>query len=395
MSSFFASTALAPADPIFGLVSAFKQDPRPNKLSLVVGYYCDETGHVPVLETVRMAEKRLCEKAPHKEYLSITGEEHYLSQIGELLFGFSCQELEPRLVRAQTVGGTGALRQFADLYFHEVGKQVCLADPTWANHRGIFTAAGFAITLYPHYNRASHGMDFDKVLDTLHKLEEKTLIVFHASCHNPTGIDFTLEQWKVLSALCLKKRLFPLFDMAYQGFGQGLEKDAEAIHLFAKEGHELAVCYSCAKNFSLYGERVGALFLLASSSATEERIMSQLKQLIRRSYSNPPRHGAEIVKELLSDEWLKAKWKEELTQIRTRMKKIRGTLAETLKKKIPGQDVSFVTHSHGLFCYTGLAKEAVEKLKEKHAIYLPSDGRINITALNEHLERVVDAIASL
>jgi aromatic-amino-acid transaminase len=395
MSPFFEQIPLAPADPIFGLVAAFTKDPRPNKISLVVGYYCDETGQTPVMGAVRETEIALTQHKISKEYLPIEGNPLYLSLIGQLVFGPLWIEVEPRLVKAQTVGGTGALRQMADLFYAHIGKNVSLSDPTWANHRGIFTAAQFAITTYPYYDVSSHQIPFDRVIASLEQLPSHSLVVLHASCHNPTGADFTPAQWEQISDLCRQKGLFPLFDMAYQGFGQGVEQDAAAIRLFVKKGHELAVCYSCAKNFSLYGERVGALFILTSSSKWKETVSSQIRQLIRRNYSNPPRHGAEIVAHILSTETLTKKWQQELTNMRLRMTQTRRIFAQALTRKMPHTSWSFVEKGHGLFCYTGLSQEAVQKLQKEQGIYMPYDGRINITALNHNLETIVDAIAQV
>lgn len=392
--SFFEKTALAVPDAIFGLVDAYKEDSRPEKVSFLVGFYRSESGITPLMQAVKKAERRILEKASSREYLPIEGDREYLKKIGKLIFGNVLDSKEEHLIAVQTVGGTGALRLAGEFCYREVGEKLCLSEPTWPNHIGIFSHTGFVPRLYPYYDYQKRILDFDRLIHSLATLPERTIVLIQVSCHNPTGMDFTLEQWKMLSDLFAKRRLFPLFDMAYQGLAEDLETDAQGIRLFAKNGHEMAIAYSCAKNFSLYGERVGALLLIAQSAKLKENILSQFRVLIRTNYSNPPRHGAAIVNEILTDPNLMKVWVEELENMRLRMEKMRMGLYHALRERISFVDWSFLLRARGLFCCTGLSKQAVHKLAADFSIYMPSDGRINITALsNANLFYVTNAIA--
>lgn len=392
--SFFEKAPLASPDAIFGLVDAYREDPRPEKVNFLVGFYHSESGITPFMEAVKKAEKSIVEKSSDKEYLPIEGDREYGEKIGKLIFGDFWGDEEKRLIALQTVGGTGALRLAGDFCYREVGKELYLSDPTWPNHRGIFSHCGFAAQSYPYYDPQKRILSFDRLIHALESLSERTIVLMQVSCHNPTGMDFTLEQWQVLSDLFAKRRLFPLFDMAYQGLSQGLETDAQGVRLFAKKGHEMAIAYSCAKNFSLYGERVGALFVVAQSAKLKENILSQLRVLIRTNYSSPPKHGATIVKEVLSTPDLIKIWTEELATMRERMKRMRVEFHRALQEKISSIDWGFLLNTRGLFCCTGLSKQAVHRLAAEFGIYMPDDGRINITALSSvNLSYVSNAIA--
>lgn len=374
VKSFFEKVPAAPADPIFGINETYKADPRGNKFSFVVGYYLNEDGATPLMRAVRQAEKRLAERGYSKEYLPIEGDAVLRASLGRLVFG------EPfNGASAQTVGGTGALRLFADFAKMHLADTIYLSQPTWPNHRNVFARAGLKIETYSYYP-----FDFEKIYDQFSKLQRGSIVLLHACCHNPTGIDFSLEQWGLLADLFEKNGLFPFFDMAYQGFSKGLEEDAIGIRLFMKKGLELAVAYSCAKNFSLYSERVGALFIKSQNQA----VMTQLKALIRSDYSNPPSFGARLVCEVLNSD-LAEDWKKELGEMRTRIKEMRALLAKALGWE-------FLLKTNGLFCITGLNGVQIEALIKEHAIYMPNDGRINVTALNKrNLSTIAKAISEI
>ncbi|HSX12044.1 MAG TPA: amino acid aminotransferase [Rhabdochlamydiaceae bacterium] len=396
-TSLFDKVSLAPPDAIFGLVKDFQADSRPNKVNLLVGFFKTETGATPFLLCVKEAEEILLRKEKNKEYLPIDGNPVCIEKIGALLFGEALwKKSKAHICGAQTVGGTGALRTLGDFFKREMADEIWISDPTWANHHNIFPQAGLKINKYPYYDRNSHQLLFQEMLDCLSKLQKGSIVLLHSNCHNPTGFDLSAAQWKQLSDLFLQKGLFPFFDVAYQGFGDGLEEDAFAVRYFLERGHELAVAYSCAKNFSLYGERVGALYLADGSTKNRDNIQSQIKSIIRANYSNPSIHGAAIVAEILSAPELTKKWHQDLKEMRERISKMREQFVTALSaKKIP-YALEFMRRSKGLFCYTGLKKQHVDKLISQFGIYLPSDGRINVTGLNQsNLDYVVNAIAEV
>lgn len=396
MDSLFDSVQLAPPDAIFGRVKAFQEDPRPNKLNLLIGFYKTEQLLTPILESVKQAEKKLIEKEKNKEYLPIDGSPLFAEKIGELLFGAPLFERNrERIYGAQTVGGTGALYTLGK-FFHQLQmEKIWISDPTWPNHPGIFKSAGLNILTYPYYDKRSHRLSFDQLKEALKVIPRKGIILLHANCHNPTGFDLSKEEWKELSELFFHHQLFPFFDSAYQGFGSGLEEDGWAVRYFLEQGHEMAVAYSCAKNFSLYGERAGALFLVSHRAKNREKIQSQIKSLIRASYSNPPMHPSAIITEILQSASLTTSWKGDLDQMRERMRKMRHAFLRELLAKKSSYDFRFMEKATGLFSYSGLDKQQVEILVEKYGIYLPGDGRINVTCLNDsNLKFVADAIVS-
>jgi aspartate/tyrosine/aromatic aminotransferase len=381
----------SPPDAIFGLVQTFLADKRPNKMSLLVGFFRTEEGKTPVLPCVKEAEAALLEKEDAKEYLPIDGHAAYLARLGALIFGEKLWEHhQAQICCAQTVGGTGALSLFADFIKKEGAQEIWISDPTWANHLNIFPQAALKVVRYPYYDVQKQTLDFNALLNALAQAPKQAIILLHSNCHNPTGFDLSLDQWRELSELFLERELFPFFDMAYQGFGEGEEKDAAAVRYFLEAGHSLAVAYSCAKNFSLYGERVGALYVTGGNNC--HNVQSELKALIRANYSNPPLHGAAIVAEILGSLSLKKSWQSELHAMRARMAQMRQAFVDALRRQnIP---CDFMRQTKGLFCFTGLNKAQVQRLAESHAIYLPGDGRINITELNQsNLETVVSAIA--
>lgn len=366
--SFFDSFTEAPADPIFKLNGMYKADTRPDKLSFIIGYYLDENLKVPLLKSVAKAEEHLVKQKLPREYLPIEGDKELVTEIGKLVFGS-----EKEMMGVQTVGGTGALYLAAKVV-KQWTEVVAIPDPTWVNHTGIFSLAGFKCETYPYYDRGE--LHFEEMVKKMRSLPEGSAVLLHTNCHNPSGFDLSHKQWQQLSDLFKKRRLFPLFDMAYQGFSDEPEADAYAPRLFLDEGHEFALTYSCAKNFSLYSERVGALYVVSNNRDKIAALHSQVKRNIRGIYSNPPSHGATIVKRILKSEQLRTEWLEELAQMRKRMEKMRALFADVMQAE-------FVRKGKGLFCLTNLPYATIERLRSEEAIYIAEDGRINLTGLTE------------
>ncbi len=393
---FFNHVAPAPPDPILDLTIAFNQDTRPTKVNLSVGLYRNEELATPVLKCVKKVEKALLEKEKSKEYLPIDGDKGYVAKVGALIFGeFFWMGESKRIYGAQTAGGTGALRLGADFLKQEVGERIAISDPTWPNHSGVFNRAGMKVEIYPYYDFQKQKLDFDRCMQFFKGLTPGTAVLLHACCHNPTGADLTMEQWQKLSRLFLENGLLPFFDMAYQGFSQGIEEDAAPLRLFVREGHEMVVAYSVSKNFGLYGERTGALFIVSESEDVAQKSGSKARAIIRTTYSNPPRHGAKIVLEILSDPQLKKEWEGEVDGMRKRVCEMRQMFAGALGRSSK-KDFRFLADCSGMFCYTGLDKEQVQRLNREFGIYMTGDGRINVVGLNQkNLKYVVDAIAEV
>lgn len=388
--SFFERTPLAPIDPILGLAQAFKEDPRPIKVNLGVGSYRTAALTPLILTSVKESEKKLLLNEKSKDYLPIEGDREYLKLSYELLFG---RPLSEEVGAAQTVGGTGALRIVGKFLESSGLKKIHIPTPTWGNHRRIFTHAGLEVEEMPYYDDKKHLFDFANFILSLEKMKGGSVVLLHAVCHNPTGIDPTLEQWKKILEKMKERELFPFFDIAYQGFGKGIEEDAEAIRLFREASIPMAVAMSYSKNFGLYGERVGALFFICKESGERERIMSQIKVLIRGNYSNPPLHGAAIVREILHNPSLKALWLEELDAMRSRIDLMRNSFTKALEKNSNDATFSHIAKSQGMFAFTGLAPRQVEQLIMKYGIYMTNDGRINLAGLNDdNIGYVVKAI---
>ena len=384
----------APTDPIFSLVSDFVADPRPDKVPLFIGVYLDEHLKASILPTVKKAEKNLVEKEMTKTYLPIEGEKNFLNKIGSLIFGdFFWDKNKECIARIQTPGGTGALRMGAEFLKKEFGDKISFSDPTWVNHRGIFAACEMKLDIYPYYSQRTQKLEFERLIDHLGNLASGTVVLFHACCHNPTGADLSLEEWKMVSDVCLTKGLIPFFDFAYQGFGDGIEEDARSIRLFADAGHHMFVAYTLSKNFGLYAERVGGLFALTDSKDSALKVVSQLKVIIRRTYSNPPLHGSAIVTEILSNPQLKKEWGEELSAMRVRISKMRARFCQSLIEKSLKRDFRFLMNKSGMFCFTGLDKRETGRLKDEFGIYMTQDGRMNLSGLNErNIDKVINAI---
>ena len=397
-SSIFAAVELAPRDPILGLNEAFNADTRSTKVNLGVGVYFDDNGKIPLLGAVRAAEKARLEAAPPRGYQPIEGPVAYATAVQNLLFGADSAIIrDGRVVTAQALGGTGALRIGADLIKRIApDTTVYISDPSWENHRALFEAAGFPVDTYPYYDPATRGANAEAMIAKLNTLPAGSVIVLHACCHNPTGADLTEAQWAEVVKACAARGLIPFLDMAYQGFADGIEPDAVAVNLFSASGLSFFVSSSFSKSFSLYGERVGALSIVTQSKDESTRVLSQLKRVIRTNYSNPPIHGGAIVAAVLSTPALRAEWEAELAGMRDRIRAMRTGLVEQLAARKVDQDFSFVIKQRGMFSYTGLTTAQVERMKEEFGIYAVGTGRICLAALNtKNLDYVADAIAAV
>lgn len=394
----FEQLEMAPADAILGLTEAFKKDPAPHKINLGVGVYKDDHNQTPILKSVKKAEERLLSDESSKTYLSIPGSPAYATCVQRLLFGEAHEILSSGRARtAHTPGGTGALRVAGDFIKQQFpGASVWLSDPTWANHNGIFAAAGVATKSYPYYDAAGKCLNFEAMKVAISAAPAGDFILLHACCHNPSGMDPDGAQWKELADLTLAKGLIPLFDFAYQGFARGLDEDAAGLRAFCTAGRELLVCSSFSKNFGLYNERVGALTLVGSDAAAAESAFSHVEKAIRSNYSNPPFHGGAIVSTILNDPELRALWVEELTEMRDRIQKMRDGFVAALKARGVAQDFSFIATQNGMFSFSGLTKAQVDTLRDKYAIYIVGSGRISVAGITPaNMDPLCDAIASV
>ncbi|MFZ6774655.1 aromatic amino acid transaminase [Undibacterium sp. SXout7W] len=397
-SPLFSAIEMAPRDPILGITEAFNADKNPAKVNLGVGVYYDDNGKVPLLECVKKAEAILIEKYAPRTYLPIEGLAAYDKAVQELVFGAnSAVVTEKRAITAQAIGGTGALKLGADfLQRFAPDAQVWISDPSWENHRALFESAGFTVNNYPYYDPATRGVNFSGMLNCLNTMPSGSIVLLHACCHNPTGADLTEEQWTQVISVVTERGLIPFLDMAYQGFGDGIEADGKVVRRFAEAGGALFVSNSFSKSFSLYGERVGALSIAASSADEAARIMSQLKRVIRTNYSNPPVHGGQVVATVLSTPELRQLWEEELAGMRVRIREMRNAFVSKLKEKAPGHNFDFVIQQRGMFSYSGLTKEQVGQLRDGNSIYAVDTGRICVAALNsKNIDNVIDAIAKV
>ena len=396
-ASLFGAIEMAPRDPILGITEAFNADTNPAKINLGVGVYYDDNGKVPLLQCVQKAEAKLMEQPAPRTYLPIEGLASYDKAVQELVFGADSAVIqEKRAITVQALGGTGALKLGADfLKRFAPDSSVYISDPSWENHRALFESAGFVVNNYTYYDPATHGVNFDGMLAALKAMPEGAIVVLHACCHNPTGADLSQDQWSQVIAAVVDNGLVPFLDMAYQGFGAGIAEDGAVVRRFAETGIPLLVSNSFSKSFSLYGERAGALSIVATSAEESARVLSQLKRVIRTNYSNPPTHTAKVVAMVLSTPELRQLWEEELAGMRVRIREMRNLMVEKLKEKAPGHDFEFVREQVGMFSYSGLTKEQVGKLREQ-SIYAVDTGRICVAALNStNLDRVVDAVAKV
>ena len=397
-ATLFAGVDMAPRDPILGITEAFNADRNPAKVNLGVGVYYDDNGKVPLLECGRSAERALVEDAPPRAYLPIDGLPAYDREVRALVFGADSDALrENRIVTIQTLGGTGGLKVGADFLRRLApGAQVWISDPSWENHRALFENAGFTVNTYSYYDAASHGVNFAGMIDALNAMPAGAIVVLHACCHNPTGVDLSADQWTQVIKTVHERALVPFLDLAYQGFGDGVDADAEAVRRFAASGVPLLVSSSFSKSFSLYGERVGALSVVAASPDEAARILSQLKRLVRTNYSNPPTHGGQVVAMVLGAPELRRTWDRELAAMRERIRSMRRLLVQKLGQSAPGADFGFVTRQRGMFSYSGLSREAVARLRSEFSVYAIDSGRICVAALNtRNIDYVAGAIAKV
>ena len=398
MSSLFADVALAPRDPILGLNEQFNADTRPGKVNLGVGVYYDDNGKLPLLKCVAAAEKALLEAPKAKGYLPIDGIAAYDKAVQGLVFGATSDAVTGgRVATVQALGGTGGLKIGAD-FLKKVNPNatVLISDPSWENHRALFTNAGFTVGTYAYYDAENRGVNFAGMLSSLNAAAAGTVIVLHACCHNPTGYDITPEQWAEVIAVIKARGLVPFLDMAYQGFGDGIAEDGRVVEQFLASGLEFFVSTSFSKSFSLYGERVGALSVVCTSKEECGRVLSQLKIAIRTNYSNPPTFGAQLVANVLTTPELRVMWEEELAGMRVRIKAMRTALVEKLQAAGVTQDLSFITRQKGMFSYSGLNKDQMVRLRGEFGIYGVDSGRICVAALNsKNIDAVVAAIKAV
>jgi aromatic-amino-acid transaminase len=394
----FAAVEMAPRDPILGVTEAFNADTNPNKVNLGVGVYYDENGKVPLLECVRRAERLITEKGAPHAYLPIDGIPAYDRAVQRLLFGTDSDVLgSGRAATVQALGGTGALKVAADfLRRFAPGAQVWISDPSWENHRALFEGAGFVVNVYPYYHSPTHGLDFDGMIEGLSRIPAGSIVVLHACCHNPTGVDPSGEQWARIVERVRAGGHIPLLDLAYQGFGDGIDADGEVARRLAETPGPLFVASSFSKSFSLYGERVGALSIVAANREEAARALSQVKRVIRSNYSSPPGFGSLAVQTILDSAELRALWETELAAMRERIRTTRRALVERLKVHAPQADFDFVPRQRGMFSYSDLTREQVGRLRSEFAIYAIDTGRICVAALNQrNIDYVARAIGAV
>jgi aromatic-amino-acid transaminase len=396
--SLFSAVEMAPRDPILGLNEQFNADTNPAKVNLGVGVYYDDNGKLPLLQCVQAAEKTMMESPKPRGYLPIDGIAAYDAGVKTLVFGAGSEPITSgRVATVQAIGGTGGLKIGADFLKRlNPNAKVLISDPSWENHRALFTNAGFTVESYRYYDAANRGVDFDGMLADLNAAAAGTVVVLHACCHNPTGYDITPAQWDQVVAAVKAKGLVAFLDMAYQGFGYGLQEDGAVIQQFVASGLTFFVSTSFSKSFSLYGERVGALSVLCESKEEADRVLSQLKIVIRTNYSNPPTHGGAVVAAVLGTPELRAQWEKELGEMRVRIKAMRQKLVDGLKAAGVKQDMSFITTQIGMFSYSGLTKDQMVRLRNEFGVYGTDTGRMCVAALNsKNIDYVCASIAKV
>ena len=396
--SLFTAVEMAPRDPILGLNEQFGADTNPSKVNLGVGVYFDDNGKLPLLKCVQAAEQAMMEKPTARGYLPIDGIAAYDNAVKGLVFGADSEPVKSgRVATVQAIGGTGGLKIGADfLKKLSPNATVLISDPSWENHRALFVQAGFKVDSYAYYDAANRGVNFDGMLASLNAAAAGTIVVLHACCHNPTGYDITPAQWDQVIAAVKARGLTPFLDMAYQGFGHGIAEDGAVIGKFVAAGLDFFVSTSFSKSFSLYGERVGALSVLCASKEEADRVLSQLKIMIRTNYSNPPTHGAQVVAAVLADDTLRALWEDELAGMRVRIKAMRAALVAALQAAGVTEDLGFVTEQLGMFSYSGLSAAQMQRLRQEFGVYGVDSGRICVAALNEgNLPTVAAAMAAV
>ena len=396
--SMFSAVEMAPRDPILGLNEQYAADSNPNKVNLGVGVYFDDNGKLPLLNCVQEAEKTLMAHPTARGYLPIDGIAAYDAAVKTLVFGAQSEPVQSgRVATVQGIGGTGGLKIGADfLKKLSPNSKVLISDPSWENHRALFTQAGFTVDAYRYYNAAQRGIDFEGMLADIAAAPAGTIVLLHACCHNPTGYDISPAQWDQVISTIASNQLTPFLDMAYQGFGYGIQEDGAVIGKFVQAGLTFFVSTSFSKSFSLYGERVGALSVLCASKEEADRVLSQLKIVIRTNYSNPPTHGGAVVAAVLNNPELRALWERELGEMRVRIKAMRQKLVEGLKAAGVKQDMSFITQQIGMFSYSGLSKDQMVRLRSEFGVYGTDTGRMCVAALNsKNIDYVCQCIAKV
>jgi aromatic-amino-acid transaminase len=387
-----------PGDPILTLVETFHADSRPQKVNLGIGLYYDEAGRIPLLSSVQKAEAARAAAPSPRPYLPMEGAANYRTAVQRLLFGADQEAVtSQRIATIQTIGGSGALKVGADFikrYFPE--SQAWISNPSWDNHRAIFEGASIKVHEYPYYDAVSGGLLFDDMLATIKQLPAQSVVLLHPCCHNPTGVDLSQAQWDVLIPVLKAGKLLPFLDIAYQGFGQGLNEDAYAIRSMADAGISFFVSNSFSKNLSFYGERCGGLSIVCNTAEEASRVLGQMKATVRRNYSSPPTHGGQITAAVMNDPTLFAEWEAEVAEMRVRIKAMRQKLHEVLSTRLPGRDFSYFITQQGMFSYTGLSSEQVDRLREEFAVYLVRSGRMCVAGLNSsNVGYVAEAMASV
>ena len=394
----YAHVPAYPGDPILSLFQTFQQDAHPHKVNLSIGLCYDDTGRIPVLDSTRIAAERLREAGAPHTYLPMEGLAAYRQGVQRLVFGADCAALaEGRIATLQTLGGSGAIRlgaEFVKRYFPD--SAVWISDPTWDNHRVIFSAAGLDVHTYPYYDEARNDIRVDAMLATLDALPPRSVVLLQPCCHNPTGLDLGRDAWRAVIDVLARRGLIPFLDMAYQGFGDGLDDDAWAVRAIVDAGLPAIVGNSFSKNFSLYGERVGGLSIVCAGAGEAATVLRQLQAGVRRTYSSPPLFGAQLVSTVLNDDALRARWEGEVAQVRTRIKRMRGALKARLDSRAPGRSFDALVAQRGMFSYTGIAAADVERLRTGHGVYLLRSGRMCIAGLNDaNVDHVANAIADV
>lgn len=390
----FAQIPIAPTDPILGLTDAYRQDPRPDKINLGVGVFQNEAGITPVMSAVKAAESRLLELEQSKGYLPIEGQARFGEQVRHLLFGVR-SNLEA--ITVQAPGGTGALRLAGEFLFRLMGaRRIWISNPTWANHQGIFKAAGFTLAEYAYFDAQHSGLNFAAMMADLQQVTADDVVLLHGCCHNPSGVDPSIEQWEQIAEALAQRGAIVLVDLAYQGFGTGLRADAQVLDIILEKIPNLLIANSFSKNFGLYSERVGALTVVTESAAVSAAVMSQLKVLVRGLYSNPPSHGAAVVTTILSDDGLRAQWEQELSEMRQRIHQLRQDFVAGLAAAGVQQDFSFITRQLGMFSFSGLNPEQVDRLQQDYGIYMVRSGRMNVAGMRkDNIQRLCQAISAV
>lgn len=394
----FQHVDIYPGDPILSLVETYKKDPRTEKVNLGIGIYYDEAGNIPVLGSVQNAEAAIAQKVTPRPYLPMEGAPDYRKAVQELIFGADHEALKSgRVATIQSLGGSGALKVGADFlhkYFPQ--SEVWVSDPTWDNHHAIFQGAGINTHTYPYYDETTGGVRFDDMLAMFRTLPKHSIVLLHPCCHNPTGVDLSRNQWEALIEVLKTQELIPFLDIAYQGFGDSITEDTFAIHMLAASGISFFISNSFSKNLSLYSERCGGLSVVCPTAEEADRVLGQLKLTVRKNYSSPPNHGAQVVASVLTNPELRAKWESEVAEMRERIKEMRQKLFATLTAKVPGRDFSYMITQRGMFSYTGLSPEQVDRLREEFGVYLVRTGRMCVAGLNNsNVEYVANSMAAV